>query len=35
MFYSFSIFLEKKIKNMKCKHVDLPLSDDPAAGFRK
>ncbi|XP_027039298.1 glutamine-rich protein 2 isoform X4 [Pocillopora verrucosa] len=28
-------YFEKKIKNMKCKHVDLPLSDDPAAGFRK
>ncbi|XP_067042835.1 glutamine-rich protein 2-like isoform X4 [Acropora muricata] len=27
---------EKKIKNMKCKHVDsLPVNDDPAAGFRK
>ena len=26
---------EKRIKSMKCKHVDLPLSDDPAAGFRK
>ena len=28
-------FVEKKIKGMKCKHVDLPLNDDPAAGFRK
>ncbi|XP_022780648.1 glutamine-rich protein 2-like isoform X3 [Stylophora pistillata] len=28
-------YFEKKMKSMKCKHVDLPLSDDPAAGFRK
>lgn len=28
-------YFEKKIKSMKCKHVDLPLNDDPAAGFRK
>ncbi|XP_020607352.1 glutamine-rich protein 2-like isoform X2 [Orbicella faveolata] len=28
-------YFEKRIKSMKCKHVDLPLSDDPAAGFRK
>ena len=33
--YVFCYFVEKKIKSMKCKHVDLPLSDDPAAGFRK
>ena len=32
---SYFYFAEKKIKNVKCKHVDLPLSDDPAAGFRK
>lgn len=28
-------YFEKKIKNVKCKHVDLPVNDDPAAGFRK
>lgn len=31
----FSFITEKKIKNMKCKHADLPLNEDPAAGFRK
>ena len=35
MRFLFCVFLEKRIKSMKCKHVDLPLSDDPAAGFRK
>ncbi|KAK3752197.1 hypothetical protein QZH41_019337 [Actinostola sp. cb2023] len=28
-------YFEKKIKSMKCKHADLPLNEDPAAGFRK
>ncbi|XP_032225156.2 glutamine-rich protein 2 isoform X2 [Nematostella vectensis] len=28
-------YFERKIKAMKCKHADLPLNEDPAAGFRK